>query len=358
MKGYIYKIEANNTKYFYIGSTIQLPRKRWGDHLYDFRRNKHSCKKLQEAFNSGGELNFTVIYETDVETRNRLFDIEQQAVNFFLSIEAPIANTDLKIKYGEGMGFEKIDTYEKYKTIKILHEYDKLIYPLAAFYNTHAATIEDLVKERTYLKYRDMYKNENLSESDKDKIYLDFMKENIEKLNITQNKGSLSTYQGIMVLCLDYLCNAIKGEMHKYVYTNPSEDLMRAYREKRDYTLKARQMFDKMSFLDRLNFLIDVLPKNITIYKGKLSTPARVTIFYVRYARKNKLKARKDLSKELNLDETIISNYSSNKPRNKNIISIIEEYNTLSEDELYNIYNAINNNKQILPLKSGEKLEG
>lgn len=360
MKGYIYKIKAKHYDDFYIGSTIQEPRKRWNDHLYDFRKNKHSCKKLQSIFNSSGEkeLEFDVILQVEVETRNELFDIEQKTIDYFLNLNMPIANTDLKIKYGGEPGFEKITNYKDYRIIRICYEYDNLIYPLASYFNIHVSSIEELVKNRTYLNYLDKYRQENLTEEEKEKLYLDFMKENIEKLNIRQVKGSLSTFQGILILCLTYLCNPIKKDLYKYAYTNPSEDLMRAYREKRKYTINALEIFEKMTFIERLKFIIEVLPKNTTIYKGKLSTPARVTVFYARYARKNKLKSRIDLSQELNIDTTIISNYSSDKPRNKNIIEIIKEYNSLSENELKEIYVLIDNNKQILPLKSGEKLEG
>ncbi len=61
--GYVYEIRNLVTGKFYIGSTVNWP-KRYSEHITSLRKNKHHCTYLQRSFNLYGEGNFkfTVIY--------------------------------------------------------------------------------------------------------------------------------------------------------------------------------------------------------------------------------------------------------------------------------------------------------
>lgn len=83
MKGIIYKLQCiDNNNIFYIGSTINLPRR--------LRQHKHSCKsgkeynyKLYKKIRENGNwenFNIEILEETEVAFRNELYEIEKNYI--------------------------------------------------------------------------------------------------------------------------------------------------------------------------------------------------------------------------------------------------------------------------------------
>ena len=359
MKGYIYRISSKTIPNFYIGSTSQRPSKRWNNHIRDMRKGVHSCKPLQNAFNKYGESDIYFSIEREVEVPNRLalFDLEQDFISNYIKIGAPIANTDLIVKKGDCKGSPKITTYEEYENIRIFYEFDKIIYPLKEYYNIDESSLNNLVKERSYLSFNDVYQTNSLNEEEKIKRYFIFTKKLLDKVSINRRKLSLTTFQGVLILCLDELINPLKDKMYQYIKIEPTKDLMRPYREKREYTLNAHKIFDRMDYVDKINFILNNIDNDTIFYSGALTTPSFLTYIYVKYSRDNKIKTRHELAIELNKSESIISNYSSNKPRNKGIINLNKKYRQINPQVLPEIYYLIINNKFLLPRNSGKKLE-
>lgn len=358
MIGYIYRISSKTVPNFYIGSTSQTPRKRWNNHLREFRKNIHSCKPLQKIFNEKGEndLYFTIEKEVNIKDRMSLYDIEQDTINYYLNLGAPISNTDIIVKKSNSIGTPKIKTYEDFRNIKIFYEFDEIVYPLAEYFNIDESSLNALITNKTYLIYNDRYNNEKLSEKEKLKIYLTFTKELLKKVKVSRKRLKLTTYQGILILSIAELINPMKDQMYQYLKIDKTSDLMRPYREHFDYTVKANKIFSQMSIIDKINFILDNIPSNTIFEKGLVTTPAFTTYFYVKYSRDNKIKMRKELSKELHISESNISNYSSNSPRNKGIIELYKKYESIPEETRKEIYNLIINNKFLLPRNSGKNL--
>lgn len=54
----LYELVNKITKYGYIGITVRQPKKRWQEHIYELRGNRHGNARLQNAFNKYGESAF------------------------------------------------------------------------------------------------------------------------------------------------------------------------------------------------------------------------------------------------------------------------------------------------------------
>ena len=94
----IYKIQSGKKhKRFYIGASANIFR-RWKEHLYKLRRQKHYNPKLQEHFNKYGEsdLHFSIIVCCD---KKALKGFEQ----FYIDAYEPYFNQCLT----NGAGFHK-----------------------------------------------------------------------------------------------------------------------------------------------------------------------------------------------------------------------------------------------------------
>ena len=60
MKSGIYKISFDNNRLFYIGSAVDLM-KRKSNHIYELNRNNHCNNKIQNAYNKHGMFHFEVL---------------------------------------------------------------------------------------------------------------------------------------------------------------------------------------------------------------------------------------------------------------------------------------------------------
>lgn len=77
-KSGIYKITINDF-YIYIGQSVDIER-RWNDHLYELKHNKHCNKKFQSVFNKHSDnIKFEIIEECNVDKldEREMFYIEQ-----------------------------------------------------------------------------------------------------------------------------------------------------------------------------------------------------------------------------------------------------------------------------------------
>lgn len=83
MESGIYVIKNIITEKVYIGSAINL-KNRWYTHKSILKKNKHSNRKLQSAWNFYGEQSFEFIVVEIVIDKNKLIEIEQQYLNNFL----------------------------------------------------------------------------------------------------------------------------------------------------------------------------------------------------------------------------------------------------------------------------------
>ncbi len=75
MKSGIYKIENLENGKVYVGSTTALER-RWNEHIYNLRKNKHANAHLQSSFNKYGEEKFKYIIIETCDTK-QLIEREQ-----------------------------------------------------------------------------------------------------------------------------------------------------------------------------------------------------------------------------------------------------------------------------------------
>ena len=80
----IYKIINLVNGKFYIGSSKNLM-KRWGDHLYRLRNNKHLNKHLQNAYNKYGESSFAfvIIESNNTWNEKELREKEQEYLDYY-----------------------------------------------------------------------------------------------------------------------------------------------------------------------------------------------------------------------------------------------------------------------------------
>lgn len=82
MKGYIYKIINKENGKFYIGSTIDI-KKRKRTHLEQLTKGKHHCFHLQKAYEKYGKENFELIYkEIEISNENTLRLLEERYINY------------------------------------------------------------------------------------------------------------------------------------------------------------------------------------------------------------------------------------------------------------------------------------
>lgn len=72
----VYKITCLCNDKFYIGSSSDIV-KRWGNHRWSLRHNKHNNQYLQNAWNQYGESNFA--FEIlELCSKNKQFELEQE----------------------------------------------------------------------------------------------------------------------------------------------------------------------------------------------------------------------------------------------------------------------------------------
>ena len=82
MKGYIYKITNKENGKFYIGSTIDIE-KRKGRHFEDLEHGRHHCFYLQRAYNKYGKSAFEISYkELEVNEEKDLRILEERYIGY------------------------------------------------------------------------------------------------------------------------------------------------------------------------------------------------------------------------------------------------------------------------------------
>jgi len=98
----IYKISFNGSSKFYIGSAVNLNKRRI-NHLSDLRNKRHPNKMMQRMFNKHGEMNFIFDVIENVSSEHNLINREQ----FYIDTLMPtinilkIANSSLGSKHTE-----------------------------------------------------------------------------------------------------------------------------------------------------------------------------------------------------------------------------------------------------------------
>ena len=96
----IYKISFNGSSKFYIGSAVNLNKRRI-NHLSDLRNKRHPNKMMQRMFNKHGEMNFIFDVIENVSSEHNLINREQ----FYIDTLMPtinilkIANSSLGSKH-------------------------------------------------------------------------------------------------------------------------------------------------------------------------------------------------------------------------------------------------------------------
>lgn len=82
MKGYIYKISNEKDGRFYIGSTINIT-KRKKRHFSDLEKGKHHCMFLQRAYEKYGKNSFEFTFrEVNIKDENHLRLLEERYINY------------------------------------------------------------------------------------------------------------------------------------------------------------------------------------------------------------------------------------------------------------------------------------
>ena len=82
MKGYIYKIINKENGKFYIGSTIDIT-KRKRAHFRQLKKGEHHCFHLQRAYEKYGKESFELTYkEIEVDNEDKLRLLEERYINY------------------------------------------------------------------------------------------------------------------------------------------------------------------------------------------------------------------------------------------------------------------------------------
>lgn len=82
MKGYIYKIINKKNGKFYVGSTINID-KRKKRHFSDLEKNKHHCLFLQRAYKKYGKESFSFSFKViDINNEKELRLLEERYIRF------------------------------------------------------------------------------------------------------------------------------------------------------------------------------------------------------------------------------------------------------------------------------------
>ena len=82
MKGFIYKITNKENGKFYIGSTIDMT-KRKREHFRQLKKGEHHCFHLQRAYEKYGKESFELTYkEIEVDNEDKLRLLEERYINY------------------------------------------------------------------------------------------------------------------------------------------------------------------------------------------------------------------------------------------------------------------------------------
>jgi hypothetical protein len=340
MKGYIYKISSPLIKEFYIGSTSR-PNRRKYEHWKRFNRNKHSATQLQEIVNQYGLnlLNFDVIIETDVETRNELFDIEQQVIDDALSKNLPVCNKNLNVC--KNISSERIvKTYEEYRIITIVKEIDGFYYHIAQYLQCHRDSLNKLFKGETYVEFFEEYNKENLTFEEKLQIYY----ENVETfIEYTHSQNGLTCYEYLQILAYDYF-NIRRDDVAKImeIHRETTIDIIGDNRER--YNLP-KDLFSKMSFIERLNLIKDTPVKiNRHSSKGGNYGPP-FTMFCDAVFRREDGEMIKDIAQSYGVSVDIISKYVNGRGP----LRVQPLFNTLTDEDKQAMRAILRSNPLLLP---------
>lgn len=82
MKGIIYQLKSKSGKY-YIGSTITSLDKRIAVHYSYFKKNNHTNKRLQGAYNKYGNFELIVLEEFEYTNKKEVINKEQYYLDLF-----------------------------------------------------------------------------------------------------------------------------------------------------------------------------------------------------------------------------------------------------------------------------------
>ena len=98
----IYKISFNGSSKFYIGSAVNLNKRRI-NHLSDLRKERHPNTIMQRMFNKYGEMNFIFEVIENVSSEHDLINREQFYINTLMPTIniLKIANSSLGLKHTE-----------------------------------------------------------------------------------------------------------------------------------------------------------------------------------------------------------------------------------------------------------------
>ena len=120
MNSGIYKIYFINNQKVYIGSSVNLAKRKY-EHLRTLRKSIHTNRYLQRAFNKMGEKHF--VFEI-IERCNRdsLLIKEQYWINFFNSSKAKFGFNLVPNVVGTGTSGYKLSSKQKKKRLEILEE--------------------------------------------------------------------------------------------------------------------------------------------------------------------------------------------------------------------------------------------
>ena len=144
----VYRIICLTNNKVYVGSTSNKRQKRWIVHRSELRRNKHYCKKLQNAWNKYGELYFYCenIEEVAIDNYRKQ---EQFWIDYYSSIDPDILfNSEKEVLPGT-----KTYSYLSEKqVIEIIEKCEIGIKRtgLADYYGVSKQTISDIAMGRSW----------------------------------------------------------------------------------------------------------------------------------------------------------------------------------------------------------------
>ena len=347
MIGYIYEITGESLQGSYIGSTISL-RERKSRHFRELKKGIHYNNILQEYYNKYGaeKMIFRVIKQQNIDNRKSLFELEQEILDEYSSRGLSL-NFNKEIIIPENFDLTRfakrnIHTFEEYAELRILFCFDNYYYHYCSAQGIGTDSALNITQERSYLEFIPKFKKTmaNLSDIEKYYIYKSLI---IHYLPYITPQQGLSFYQYLQIWAYNYF-GISKIDIAKIMGLSPQFLGSNVFgKTKTKVSIRTEGFFNNLTFSDKLDLVKDCSHQ---LTKNTNSTQSLFFFADIINKQKNGIKII-NIASEYQMDRTVISKYIN---KDKISASLLDKYNSLSNENLDNLLKVIQDNPLLLPL--------